>query len=148
MTSQQQEPATLTLVEFLLARIAEDEQRADQLHDEDCDGVSPPPGPFPCDCGFPARVRAECEAKRRIVELAAGQEEDVSRPGGVAALDAVLLEVGGLPGWTENEIRTEYLGPALDVAYPIIAAAVLDPVLRALALPYASHPDYRDEWRP
>ena len=28
------------------------------------------------------------------------------------------------------------------------ARAQKDPTLRALALPYATHPDYRDEWRP
>jgi hypothetical protein len=49
----------------------------------------------------PARVLAECEAKRRIVEMHAYQEEH----------------------FTPDE-------------------------LRALALPYADHPDYREEWRP
>ena len=41
---------------FLLARIAEDE--AVVLHSDGCSG---------CDCDGPARVVAECKAKRRLV---------------------------------------------------------------------------------
>jgi len=52
----------------------------------------------------PARVLAECEAKRKIVE----QVRD--------------------PAWSSYAVR--------------------DLVLGNLALPYADHPDYREEWRP
>jgi len=49
----------MTLTEFLLARIAEDEEmaRIDTMGDH-----------IPLDCWPPDRVLAECEAKRRIVE--------------------------------------------------------------------------------
>jgi hypothetical protein len=88
---------TLTLTDFLLARIAEDEGAA-QRHG---------PGASKQGLGdYPARVLAECEAKRRIVDLfpKAAQDGD---------------------GWNEAGIQ----------------------VLEALALPYADHPDYREEWR-
>ena len=63
----------MDLAEFLLARIDEDEATADGLHDrgrldvrEGCDQYSY--DPRCCDCGVPARVLAECAAKRAIVE--------------------------------------------------------------------------------
>jgi len=52
----------------------------------------------------PARVLAECEAKRRIVDLC-----------------------GDHPGWSNP-------------------SPMGDRVLRYLALPYADHPDYREDW--
>ena len=88
----------MTLTEFLLARIAEDERRVGFVR-----GFIPDEG----DQGEyinPARVLAECEAKRRIVE---------------------------------------------HCDFDHLARSPGDPyVLRLLALPYADHPDYREEWRP
>lgn len=54
------------LVEFLLARIEEDEWAAGDIHHAACErnwthGAD-------CSCRRPARVMAECEAKRRIIE--------------------------------------------------------------------------------
>jgi hypothetical protein len=102
----------MTLVEFLLARIAEDEEgarRASAVEGGDfaiaalplplMEGIRP---------GFPTRVLAECEAKRRIVDL-------------------------------YREVETDRGNDAM---------SRLDRVLRALALPYVAHPDYRVEWRP
>jgi len=83
------------LAEFLLARIAEDEAAYESAYVAYLDGF-----PF-----TPTRVLAECETKRRIVELCAYWQ----RP------------VDGLDG---------------------------EDILRLLALPYADHPDYREEWRP
>lgn len=54
------------LASWLLEQIADDE--AVDWHDRDCSTACPPPGPFPCDCGVPARVLADCAAKRAIVE--------------------------------------------------------------------------------
>lgn len=55
----------MTFAEFLLARIAEDEAEAEvngwRLGD--------------WDAALPARVLAECEAKRRIIELHDGEHE-------------------------------------------------------------------------
>lgn len=90
----------MNLADFLLARIAEDEAmaRAD-LALRFVPSLEPRimgTGGEPTDR---ARVLAECEAKRRIVE------------------------------WDEVQLEEH-------------------PVLRFLALPYADHPDYREEWKP
>lgn len=126
------EKQTLTLTDFLLARIDEDEDEAkaamgpanspmgDDAADEVLwmarnEGVA--------EAGIehfarhdPARVLAECEAKRRIVEA--------HGPYRMASL-GYCSSCGDVP----------------QVAYPC-------PTLRALAAIYADHPDYRVEWRP
>lgn len=122
--------AGMPLAEFLLARIAEDEEAARAAS----------PGPWHLNAerteviavddiqvaeAFalsnnqlrataehiarwdPARVLAECDAKRRLVtELVRMQDEEM--------------------GWDGVE----------------------DKVMSYLALPYADHPEYREEWRP
>lgn len=94
----------MTLTDFLLARIAEDEAGQAGGHDYWCSWSQ---ASEPCDCPR-KRIMAECEAKRRIVEM---------------------YHEAGVAG-----------------SYP--RATVLGPVARALALPYADHLDYREEWRP
>lgn len=110
----------MTLTEFLLARIAEDEAAALRL----CPGRNAANGHWrrgslqdeavraidPLDADHvlrhdPARVLAECEAKRRIVEL------NATKPGRKTTFRRLLT-------------------------------------LQTLALPYADHPDYRQEWKP
>jgi hypothetical protein len=54
----------MTLVEFLTARLDEDEA-SDEVHEMYCESVQPVP--FPCDCGWRARWPREIEAKRAIV---------------------------------------------------------------------------------
>lgn len=56
----------MTIVEFLLARIADAQQNAERVHELGCVMYSYMPDP--CDCGMPARVLAECAAQRAIVE--------------------------------------------------------------------------------
>ena len=63
----------------------------------------------------PARVLAECEAKRAIVQ-GWGQF------------------LAGAPEWAEREMPS------------VLRMARM--TLHALALPYADHPDYRQEWKP
>ena len=63
----------------------------------------------------PARVLAECEAKRRIVEELA-----------IPYIAERRRLMNGQPSWGDEH-------PEL---------------LLWLALPYADHPDYREEWRP
>jgi len=93
----------VTLTEFLLARIAEDEKW--RWHIDYCraldDGA--------CDCQATERVLAECDAKRRRLAL----------------LDAV------------NDERV-----------PRLSIYLRDLLPRLEALPYADHPDYRQEWKP
>ena len=86
----------MTLTEFLQARIAEDEAAVVGLMSGDGD---------PEFFWGPDRIRAECEAKRRIVERCSA--------------------VGAL-------MPSEHLAQG---------------VLSLLALPYADHPGWREEWR-
>lgn len=125
----------MTLTEFLLARIAEDERvaravesakrpdpvsRSEFLAEHEISDVDvvqrwETRTRQLHDLGthlvgaYPRRVLAECEAKRRIVEHQTQRPEKDFRP----------------------------LPPAVDT-----------PVLRLLALPYAGHPDYDEAWRP
>lgn len=72
----------------------------------------------------PARVLAEVEAKRRILDLASlAAQREAQKPGydTVARLETALAKV---------------------------TAPELERVVRLLALPYADQPGYRDEWRP
>lgn len=91
------------LADFLLARIAEDENDAWNFHGIMCGFADD----YPCNCGRPDRVLAEVEAKKRLVEQ----------------FDQDPWCLDG--GW----VYTDY-------------------ALRELATAYASHPDYRESWRP
>jgi len=141
-----------TLTDFLLARIAEDEYRLDlpeglvvlNSHGEVSArgdgwvsrGECPVCGAYQYDgtesvtedawwehaetVHQRARVLAECDAKRRIIEAAD--------------------EATGLDMQVDSEFRIERRDERQE---PYIG----DVILRALALPYADHPDYREEWR-
>lgn len=141
------------LAEFLLARLAEDEavahaanhigrwqERGDDfvvvvyldevtpdgrsISDEDvvADGVFNPGNTAHIARWDPARVLAEVESKRQIVDLwrreAAGLNED---------------EIVFVMSMSE---------------YPSGVLTMLSATLRRLILPYAGHPDFREEWRP
>ena len=113
----------MNIVDFLLARIAEDEKRA-RVHeahihaDGSIHGVSNPDEPCP-DC-FSARGLAECEAKRRIVE-------------------------------THNQGGARWTGfPRADVLEHYCMhdqQASPCPTLCSLVAVYADHPDYDEAWR-
>ena len=76
----------------------------------------------------PARVLAEVDAKRRTVELHG--PATLHAGGGAAHFETVRVCRSCEPPKQFPE-----------TAYPCAT-------LRLLALPYASHPDYRDAWRP
>jgi hypothetical protein len=107
------------LADFLLARIDEESALASAA-DQDAQQLGPITDDLPAASEdhrvahmfrwSPARVLAECEARRRIVE-------DY-----LAQLDSHRA------GWDARTPR--------------------DLAVRALALPYADHADYRPEWRP
>lgn len=111
--------STLTLSEFLLARIEEDEAKLRMLGDEPgrawrhvtSEWLPPLDGDAAAVAGRfdPSRLLAECEAKRRIVEAA---QEVYSEPN------------------------------------PPTTLVLADDALRALAAVYTDHPDFRGEWRP
>jgi hypothetical protein len=116
------------LDEFLLSRIAEDERLAAAAAGQD-GGVGAGgsgtrtagehPSPFD-----PARIRAECAAKRRIVLSCRESRPDTrllgARPPGL----------GDFPLSPHDQHQLAAL------------------TLAVLALPYAGHRDYRAEWRP
>jgi hypothetical protein len=142
----------MTLTEFLLARIAEDEAVALGLEHtkahvgpwdvggltkpesvnigtywpvRDADGAAVGWTALSSDAWHiarhdPARVLAECEAKRRIVESAD--------------------EATGLDLQVDSEFRVGRRDTAKE---PYLG----DVILRALASVYANHPDFREEWR-
>ncbi|MEU4967752.1 DUF6221 family protein [Streptomyces smyrnaeus] len=137
---------TADLVTFLRARLDEDEQVARATHpvfqaweydtsvrevrdlgngNELASGVLPPYGAHIARHD-PARVLAEVEAKRRIVDVhhvvGGWQDEDLNDHGPGCEECGHSEEYSDRGGWCET--------------------------LRLLALPYAAHPDYREEWRP
>lgn len=137
--------ATLTLTEFLLARIAEDEAAARAYLDDPIrdDGrfvemgqiVRSYDGDFLCI--EPARVLAECAAKRRIVELHRLAHDD--DPAYYEGRDW-NRENNGLPSpwYACRSCAYEYSD---DDEWPC-------ETLLALAAIYSDHEDYRPEWRP
>lgn len=143
-----------TLTEFLLARIEEEEgvarhptprdadlddvtfwdEVADaQLHTAEC-GYRMGEFSDPCRCNAPARVLAECEAKRRIVEH-----------------HEYGMGYRSLPwSWGAEEEAYEVCGACYERDADGYASNAKAPclTLRLLALPYADHPDYQEAWRP
>lgn len=57
------------LMAFLRARLDERAADATRIHRDDCDSAIAPDFPGPCDCGEPAWVLREVEAKRRQLDL-------------------------------------------------------------------------------
>lgn len=101
--------STATLTSFLLARIAEDERHARKLAETDRRPVLS----LATTVNHPERLLAECEAKRRIVELREGLREPsglldrVTFPTAGASLDAVLRLLA-LPYADHAEYRSEW----------------------------------------
>lgn len=115
----------MTLTEFLLARIAEDESTA-RAGARRTPTTTPPTPPGRLRVGGPGevstdatRILAECEAKRRVVQLA--------------------YEATGL----DLTVDMERASGARDRSR---IALVGDRILAALALPYTWHDDYDATW--
>lgn len=112
------------LVQFLRARLGEGERCQqdpfNQWHHPDCEYLPSGGTPtFPCNCGVPARVLADVEAKRGVV----ARYEFACREAGRLALTEEEREV-----WVQ------------------VAGALQSCVLRFAAI-HDDHPDYRAEWR-
>lgn len=89
----------------------------------------------------PARVLAEVDAKRRIVGASAADCPPGCQTEHSFSGSCMLRPMG--PAWENGErwVRDEDGSPVRAPHTPLS-------VLRFLALPYADHPDYREEWRP
>ena len=124
----------MTLTEFLLARIAEDEGK---IHGDWSDGR----GLHIITEEMFDRMLAECEAKRRIVAEAFEVAATIDGEWGCCH-DADDIRRGyrePTPGWgDEAEPLPE------GCAGPEVAGKFL----QALAAVYAGHEDYRQEWKP
>lgn len=124
--------ATMTLTEFLLARIAEDEAFSHMV--SDVPPISAGEGRriqegnaafIPLNlAASPARVLAECAAKRAIVEL----HTPYGTPQVMVYGTITACETCGSVDDAPHEWPCE--------------------TLLALAAVYADHPDYREDWRP
>jgi hypothetical protein len=136
------------LTEFLLARIAEDEATASAVIDIGA-GERPIDGfPRSLDLGSlatysteedqsqlaqrfdPARVLADCDAKRLIM-----------------AIHSAYAPIGDpvyAPDWSSDDWC---VGCSYRCNEERVTEHIEDcPILRALALPFATHPDFRSEW--
>lgn len=146
----------MTLTEFLLARITEDEAAAragisGQADPENGWGLVEYQGMAGLTLAphvghvhervqgehiirwHPYRVLAECAAKRRIME---------SHP---LTSDVVPVHTGPTPAVGCETCHTVTASSIDDVDY-VEALGPCDTLL-ALALPYADHPDFHEEWR-
>jgi hypothetical protein len=132
----------MTLVEFLLARIAEDEEVAKREPDVYAcwTGAESEQDLVDASDIAPGRLLAECEAKRRIIELHHNGDEhecwEMHR--GVVPLD-------WKPEWDGRHPGDPWAHPSLEGAE--VHAGPCE-TLQLLALPYADHLEYREEWRP
>lgn len=133
----------MTITEFLLARIAEDEAEAVRVHDIECSihrGFADDRGD--CDCHDPARVLAECEAKRRIVEMHQSWPVLVEQPPVFEPIDAdpssLAMRASQQLAWLTDQEYRDRFGTEPPTA----------PMIAALAAVYADHPDYHEAWRP
>lgn len=84
----------------------------------------------------PGRVLAECDTKRRIIELHVGEHECREMHTGTYPADWPEGASYGAPGEMWRHASTEYFEDQ-----PC-------ETLRPLALPYADRPGYREEWQP
>lgn len=132
----------VTIVEFLLARIEEDEERASLVTVQSVDMSDNVPKIR--HRAIRDRVLAECEAKRRIVEWHQSWPVLVETPvemDPVTAADdpaTMAMRVSQRLAWlTEQEYRTKFGDEPPNA-----------PMIAALAAVYADHPDYDEEWRP
>ena len=104
---------------FLAARLDEDEREAGEFHREDCESLPSPgyTGPFPCNCGHPARLLREVAAKRAVL----------------AAYEAVLRDCASVGDPARR--------PRLYGEHDGLRVAVMH-----LTAVYSDHPDYDPEW--
>jgi hypothetical protein len=138
---------TPQLDEFVMARIAEDKRIAARAADEDRLGAaragSPPDGAPSRPGSGPAAATA----------LHSATAEHVARFGPVRVLDECAAKRWMVQACRDARPDTAFLGarPGGLPDFPLTPADVHQLAaltLALLALPYAGHPDYREEWRP
>jgi hypothetical protein len=123
----------MDLSEFLLARIADDEALVREAIQQNWAWRTPSGAVVADRSTFPARVLAECEAKRRIVGYCT-PDDDAGQ---------VLLRAFADP--TVDGAALAQAEPFFRVFGAQMDEAMTD-VLKMLAMPYADHPDYDTAW--
>lgn len=130
------------LVQFLHARYDDDATLARDADNRDSDWWWGPNAESAAERHIarhnPERVLADVDAKRRILLLH-----------NIPAVVSPKMAAFGLRDGEKPEDDRRCAGCGLDRDDdPIVSDVSGCPILRALALPYADHPDYREEWRP
>lgn len=123
----------MTLVEFLKARLDEDEQEAREAQLEDSGGANWGSGAVLISS---ARMLAEVEAKRRIIDEHGLMFREIGwlDEDNEEAYEELEVCARCIPKHSHFRSRAEVpTGPCR--------------TLRLLALPYADHPDYDPAWR-
>ena len=119
-----------TLTDFLLARIADDEQEIHRLRATVAeDDAWREDDPFP-EAGKVDRPLAECEAKRRIIELHLNNESRVVAYRSPRWADAMTDD--DRMDWRKAEAR----------------CAATESAVRLLTQVYSDHPDFDPVWTP
>jgi len=148
----------MTITEFLLARVAEDEELAraaqgdtsyPQFGDSAAEEVlelarsegATAAGLDHLREWMPARVLAECEAKRRIIEWHKSwpvlvETEPVFEQADPTDVNSMTFRLSKQIAWTTDQKYRERFGTEPPTG----------PILRFMAQPYADHPDYDPEW--
>lgn len=124
----------MTLIEFLEARIAEDEAEAKPmaaLEDDDRGGWA---------IVYAERVLAECAAKRAIIKqhedwpVLVERESEISHD--ASDLNSVTFRMSRETMWLTEREYVKRFGVEPPTA----------PMIRILAAVYKDHPDYQQEW--
>lgn len=113
------------LVEFLLARIGEDEESARQAGSGEWESWSHRAGGVD--------LRDLVENRKRFAEVPSDRDEHIARHSPARVLAECVAK----------RRIVEHVEPD-----PLTLSPGDDYVLRLLAQVYADHPDYREEWRP
>lgn len=138
------------LVGFLRARLDEDEQAARRAA-ELCGCHPPAPswtfkdGDGPTDGRVIVAGDPHPEVKRKLSRRWSNTYDGLFAAEHIARHDParVLAEVDA-----KRQIIAEHFPVDPCDAHDGVFTSILCPTLRLLALPYADHPDYREEWRP
>ena len=127
--SENRSPMTVTIADFLLARIAEDESMAavEQFSGQDWNIRADGLGAYAVRLARPARVLAECRSKRGI-----------------------LAEHPSVAHWAPGDRETMVCDQCSELLHPEqhLVVPYPCPTVRHLAAVYDEHWQYRDEWQP
>jgi hypothetical protein len=125
------------LIAWLRHQLDKDERDAPDIHERNC-AVDQYKGFYDeCDCGWPKRVLAEIEAKRRILDL--------HSPQATGYVDGVYMH--GETGELQCEHCAEQCHSRSGLGCEQPDAPWPCPTVRLVAQPYAGQPGWREEWQ-